>query len=154
MLGCAVDIILTLITGGLWIPIRVVFYFLKKKRQGRQTPAAGKFRNFHNTQAQYVNIGIQNYEELPRLEAPAGYVYIIKDVSHSNDFKIGRTNHPKRRLNSFGVTLPIETIVVAVFMSNNAAELESSFHQRYRASRTQGEWFDLSKKQLNEIRSL
>ncbi len=100
------------------------------------------------------NLPLKNYQNLPRLEAPAGYVYVIQDVSHTKQFKIGRTNHPSRRLNRFDVVLPIETTLVALLKSSDAAALEKRLHLRYGKNHTRGEWYDLTSDQLNAIRSL
>lgn len=95
-----------------------------------------------------------NYERLPRLEPPAGYVYIIQDVDFSNRYKIGRTNHPYRRLNKFEVTLPFETKVVHIFRTNDDKGFEYYLHQRFAKHRARGEWFDLDDAQLLTLRGL
>ena len=100
------------------------------------------------------NLSLKNYQNLPRLEAPAGYVYVIQDVSHSKQYKIGRTNHPSRRLNRFDVVLPIETSLIALLESSDAAALEKRLHLRYGKQHTRGEWFNLTPDQLKAIRSL
>ena len=101
-----------------------------------------------------LNLPLADYEDLPRLEAPAGYVYVIQDVSHSRQFKIGRTNHPARRLNRFDVVLPIDTKIVALLRSHDAVALENRLHRRYRSVQTRGEWFELAPDQIDEIRNL
>ena len=101
-----------------------------------------------------LNLPLTDYQDLPRLEAPAGYVYVIQDVSHSNQYKIGRINHPARRLNKFDVVLPIDTKIIALLRSDDAAGLENRLHRRYRNDQTRGEWFDLTLHQIDEIRSL
>ena len=101
-----------------------------------------------------LSVPIANYERLPRLEAPAGYVYVIQDVDFSARYKIGRTNHPYRRLNKFEVTLPFETRVVHIFRTNDAKRLEYYFHQRFANHRARGEWFDLDDAQLRTLRGM
>ncbi len=101
-----------------------------------------------------LNVSTHNYKTLPKLRAPAGYVYVIRDVSHTGQYKIGRTNHPATRLNQFGVTLPFETKVIAILETNDAPALERELHQYYAARRTRGEWFDLTDRQIQEIRSV
>ena len=44
--------------------------------------------------------------DLPVLPHPAGYVYVIQDVEFSGLYKIGRTNHPARRLPEIRNLLP------------------------------------------------
>lgn len=148
MLGCLVDIILTCVTFGLWIPLRLFVFKGKKTSKKKDTVSRGKKRS------RSLNLSLANYEDLPRLEAPAGYVYVIQDTSHSQQYKIGRTNHPARRLNKFDVVLPINTKIVALLRTNDASSLENRLHRRYGKARTRGEWFELDPKHIKEIRSM
>jgi len=116
--------------------------------------AIGSLFSQNAKQTHLLNLPLMDYEDLPRLEAPAGYVYVIQDVSHSGQYKIGRTNHPARRLNRFDVVLPIDTKIVALLRSHDAATLENRLHRRYRSVQTRGEWFELEPDQIQEIRSL
>ncbi|GEM_PF-3769110 len=102
----------------------------------------------------FHSVPVEGYEDLPRLEAPAGYVYIFKDIEISQRYKIGRTNHPRRRLNNFGVKLPFKTEVIYIFRTNHAVDAERYLHDRYAKSRKRGEWFSLSPAQLAEIKQL
>lgn len=100
------------------------------------------------------NASARHYKDLPKLEKPAGYVYIIQDVDFSNRYKIGRTNHPKRRINKFEVTLPFKTELVHILRADNAVAAEGYLHKRFAKERARGEWFDLNEAQLQEIRRL
>jgi len=93
------------------------------------------------------------WEALPKLDEPAGYVYVIQDVSNTWQYKIGRTNYPKRRINTFGVTLPFETEVVAILQTEDATALERELHQHFANDRQRGEWFDLTEAQVQEMRN-
>ena len=101
-----------------------------------------------------LNVPVDNYKDLPRLNAPAGYVYVIQDMSHSQQYKIGRTNHPASRLNRFGVELPIKTEVIAILRTDDALALERRLHQKFASSQTEGEWFALDAAQIDEIRRM
>ena len=101
-----------------------------------------------------LNVPVDNYKDLPKLNAPAGYVYVIQDMSHSQQYKIGRTNHPASRLNRFGVELPIKTEVIAILRTDDDKELERRLHQKFASSRTEGEWFALDSAQIDEIRRM
>ena len=101
-----------------------------------------------------LNVPVDNYKDLPKLNAPAGYVYVIQDMSHSQQYKIGRTNHPASRLNRFGVALPIKTEVIAILRTDNAPTLERRLHQKFASSQTEGEWFALDAAQIDEIRRM
>ena len=96
----------------------------------------------------------KNYKNLPKLEDPAGYVYLLKDVSHTGQYKIGRTNHPATRLGNFGVKLPIETTPILILKTNNAKTLENKLHKQYSSYRRLGEWFELTDDQVSKIRQI
>ena len=89
--------------------------------------------------------------DLPPLQHPAGYIYVIEDTDFSKYFKIGRTTDPSRRLNDFKVILPFETDVVAIIETEDAPTLEWQLHLRFAEQRRKGEWFSLSASQVREI---
>ena len=89
--------------------------------------------------------------DLPVLPHPAGYVYVIQDVEFSRLYKIGRTNHPARRLPEIRNLLPGASEIVAIVDTQDAPALEGQLHQRYAESRKRGEWFALSGAQVREI---
>jgi len=100
-----------------------------------------------------LNVPIQDYERLSPLKAPAGYVYVIQDVGRTWLYKIGRTTNP--RILNMSIEQSTSTIeVIAILSASHAPELEQKLHQRYAARRTQGEWFDLTDTDIDEIRSI
>jgi len=99
-----------------------------------------------------INVPIHNYEHLPKLEAPEGYVYVIQDVGHTRQCQFGYTNHPAASLYLFNGFL--ETRVVAILKTNNAPALEQELHEHYADQRTRGEWFELTDRQIQEIRRI
>ena len=108
----------------------------------------------HKAKSPRLNVSVHNYKVLPKAKAPAGYVYVIQDVSHTRQYKIGRTNHPATRLNRFGVELPIKTEVIAILRTDDDKELERRLHQKYAGGRARGEWFALDAAQIDEIRRM
>ena len=101
-----------------------------------------------------LNVPVHSYKDLPKLQAPAGYVYVIRDINHSQNFKIGRTNHPETRMNNFGVKLPFKTEVIAILKTDDAKELEQHLHRKFAMQHKRGEWFDLTGSQLRQIRNM
>ncbi len=93
----------------------------------------------------------QEVDQLPKVKAPVGYIYVIKDIDITGYYKIGKTIHPAARLSNFGVKLPIRTEVVLVKKSNNAHKAEMNLHRRFKQVRQRGEWFKLSDSQLDSI---
>lgn len=116
-------------------------------RKASNIAAAGPSRKI-------LNVPIHNYKQLPKLESPAGYVYVIKDVSRTNSYKIGRTNHPETRMNNFGVMLPFETKVIAILKTGDAETLEQRLHHKFAGQHNRGEWYDLSENQILEIQNM
>lgn len=82
------------------------------------------------------------------------YVYLIQDTSITGYFKIGKTNHPSRRMNEFGVKLPMDLVIVHIIPCENMSQLESRLHNRFALKRVRGEWFSLSSEDIDYIKSL
>lgn len=82
------------------------------------------------------------------------YVYILKDLDITGYYKIGMTKNISQRITHFGVTLPFRVGIVRVMPTMNARALESVLHRRYAACRKDGEWFDLSDADLQEVLSM
>ena len=101
-----------------------------------------------------LNVPVHNYKQLPKLDAPAGYVYLIKDVSRTHTFKIGRTNHPGTRMNNFGVKLPFKTNVIAILKTDDAKALEQSIHRKFAMQHKRGEWYELTESQVQQIQKM
>ena len=100
----------------------------------------------------HKKVSRKHINSLPKLRAPAGYVYVIQDVDISRQYKIGKTNNPSRRLLSeFQVQLPFRYEVILVKQANNALAAENYLHGMYREKRGMGEWFVLSETQLSAI---
>jgi hypothetical protein len=83
-----------------------------------------------------------------------GYVYIMKDISHTGQYKIGRSIHPGERLNMFAVKLPIETKVIHVIACEDYIKAESMLHDVFAEYRGRGEWFTLNDSQVLLLKSI
>lgn len=82
----------------------------------------------------------------------AGYVYIVKDISLTQCYKIGHTNNPSRRVYEFAVQLPFQVMVVMLIKVNNPLEFETMLHREFAYKRTNGEWFKLTDAELTYAR--
>jgi hypothetical protein len=104
-----------------------------------------------------VDIGryatIQDLSIYPALAEPAGYVYLIQEVSNGH-FKIGRTRNPQDRLSTFNVKLPFMIDYICLIPASNMRALESRLHSRFASKRVDGEWFSLSPADVAFIQSL
>lgn len=86
--------------------------------------------------------------------ATYGYVYIIQDVSHTKQYKIGRAIHPDERINHFTVKLPIQTKVIHLIPCENYIKAESMLHDVFADVRGYGEWFTLNDSQIKLLKSI
>lgn len=68
-------------------------------------------------------------------------------------YKIGRSYSVSSRVTTLQAGNPYPLVVVYTIPSRNAAKLESSLHKRFKNQRLEGEWFLLSKDDLNIIKS-
>ena len=101
-----------------------------------------------------MNLPIQGYRRLPKLESPAGYVYVIKEMEFSKLYKIGRTNDLATRSSFVDLKTPGKTQVIAILQADNDKALESRLHKKFARVRKEGEWFDLTDDQVREIREM
>ena len=101
------------------------------------------------------NFSSRNYKKLPKLEAPTGYVYVIKDTKYLK-YKIGFTIHPKQRIKDIQRNEAGKLEYVHIVQTDDARATESYLHDRYKKFRIRKdrEWFQLNNPQLQEIRNL
>ena len=101
-----------------------------------------------------LNVPIHDYQLLPKLESPEGYVYLIKEIEYSDLYKIGRTNDPATRSSYVDLKTPGKTEIIAILKSDDDRRLESDLHATYGSNRKQGEWFELTDSQVLDICNL
>jgi len=119
----------------------------------RKAEAKAKTKDKRAMSPPYMfNVPIYNYEYLPKLEAPEGYVYVIQDVGRTWLYKIGRTTNPQI-LNMSIEQSNITIEMIAIIKTNDAPALEKKLQQRYAAQRTRG-WFKSTDADIQEIRSI
>lgn len=99
---------------------------------------------------------IHNYEHLPSLRGPAGYVYVIRD-KNSGNYKIGYTRrNPKCRIEELSVTMsgePRNLEYVHIIKTDDAERTEKYWHDQFDNVRIRPdwEWFRLNRSQLQQI---
>lgn len=107
-------------------------------------------------------IDTYNEENLQRLEHNArlrdwindgnkGYIYLLEGREY---YKIGRSVEPKKRTNTLQIQLPFEVNLKSTVFSYHYKELEKSLHKKFEDKNTNGEWFELSNKDIEFIESL
>ena len=85
----------------------------------------------------------KTYQETP------GYIYVIKS---QHGYKIGKTVNLKTRLNLFEVKLPFPIALSHYAWFENYSKAERDFHLMFSDKRLEGEWFDLTDRDLEEIK--
>lgn len=79
-----------------------------------------------------------------------GYVYFMKSKIN-NWLKIGVSKNPATRQNRIQTKLPFEIDIVKQIASSNPYKLENNLHILYEDKRMNGEWFDLTDEEIEEI---
>ncbi len=88
-----------------------------------------------------------SFRTLPKTTPPAGYLYVMDDVT-SGISKIGITNNPMRRLSELQGLLGKNVTYAGIKRVNNVRAVERALHTQFAgqnvASATGREWFNLS----------
>ena len=79
----------------------------------------------------------------------AGYVYLIDS---DEGVKIGISRCPKKRYKQINIQMPFVCRSIESFPVLNMRETESYLHNKYRKNHKNGEWFNLTYKQQEEIK--
>ncbi len=78
-------------------------------------------------------------------ESGFGYVYLMKSGRH---YKVGRSNAVGRRERELAIQLPEQTKVVHSIKTYDPVGIESYWHGRFGERRKNGEWFQLTAKDV------
>jgi prophage antirepressor-like protein len=76
------------------------------------------------------------------------YVYLLFS---EHGVKIGYSLNPKERISQISVQMPFEITRIENFEVENMSYAEGMLHERYKNKRLNGEWFNLSDKDIDEI---
>jgi hypothetical protein len=88
-------------------------------------------------------------EDLADVGFVDGAVYMLKLGKH---FKIGKTFSVPRRHREIALELPEKPEVIHVITTDDPSGIESYWHARFAAKRTNGEWFALTREDLRAFR--
>ena len=100
------------------------------------------------------NVSFDSLENLPQLEAPAGYVLVVQDIELSRRYRIERTSDPKQRLDQMREFSPVSLEVVLMLQSEDAGAVENYLHELLRHNRRRGNWFALEDMVAQRIRNI
>lgn len=79
-----------------------------------------------------------------------GYVYVVEGGGY---YKIGMTSHVDNRLAQIKPALPFEVTIAHTIKTDDMAGLEARFHKYFAKQRCNGEWFQLSKDDVEWLKS-
>jgi hypothetical protein len=82
----------------------------------------------------------------------SGYIYCLTD-GYEN-YKIGKTKDLELRLKQYRTSMPYGPVMIKILKYKNMDQQEKLLHSKFKDKRISGEWFKLSKKDLNYINSL
>ncbi len=82
----------------------------------------------------------------------AGFVYVLK--SPTGAYKVGRTVNPDDRLRTFNVKLPFPVEYDCLIKTDDMYKLEGKLHYKFAGQRIDGEWFNLTARDLEFLRRL
>lgn len=99
----------------------------------------------------------QRAKKTPQNNKPAkrkGYIYILQAQMHGRPCKIGYSKTPNKRTEWIGLKVPFDTEVLNVFPVDDMVSAESQLHELFSAKRQEGEWFDLTDKDIEYLKLL
>ena len=82
-------------------------------------------------------------------DAEDGDVYLLQSGRH---YKLGRTNAFGRREREIALQLPEKAKTIHVIRTDDPVGIEAYWHQRFAASRRNGEWFELTSDQVRAFK--
>jgi len=80
-----------------------------------------------------------------------GFVYLAM-AEGTKRWKIGRTQKLKERGTALNKQSPFPLIIEHVIQSDDYEAMEALLHEKYKACRVHGEWFELTASQVGEIK--
>ncbi|WP_163518170.1 GIY-YIG nuclease family protein [Gelidibacter japonicus] len=106
--------------------------------------------------------GIDSYQPISKLDykeefnpEESCHLYLMKDLANGY-YKIGISNNPTYREKTLQSEKPTIELIKSKLFSNRkvAVAFESSLHKTYENKRLRGEWFELSERDIKEIKEI
>lgn len=83
--------------------------------------------------------------------ATHGWVYLIKHGSR-NEYRIGKTTNPLRRLGENRIELPEGAVPIHSIKTTDMTGVETYWLNRFKLKRMNGDWFNLNRTDVNEFK--
>lgn len=114
-----------------------------------------QLRSLANTDGRYAKLALMLPAQQKRQAVftnkaiKHGYVYLIKSGEH---YKIGRSDEIERRLKEIKVSLPEQAVLLHAIETDDPSGIEAYWHRRFADKRANGEWFKLSKHEVQAFK--
>lgn len=82
-----------------------------------------------------------------------GFVYLFHNTENDS-YKIGLSKDPEKRLGAIKTSLSSDVEMILSIETGDMVSLESYLHDRFKDRRIRGEWFKLTKEDVDYIKSL
>lgn len=102
-------------------------------------------------QLQQAQADIQRYEERKALAGLGPLVYVLEG---NGLYKIGKSRRADKRLGALQCGQPFKTQLVCAIPNDDIHQLEKQLHARFAHKRVNGEWFDLSPDDIEQLKAM
>jgi hypothetical protein len=131
-----------------------------RRNLGNKSGMINKIIEFCNSHTEYSDIldiclsistsnsNEENYEiESDKIEF--GFVYLIQSGKY---YKVGRSNSADRRTYELKIQLPEKSKLIHQIRTDDPIGIETYWHKRFTDKRKNGEWFELSRQDINAFK--
>lgn len=91
-------------------------------------------------------------DEVRKSNEHVGYVYLIHE-NMNDSYKIGRTKNISTRSKLFSIKLPFDWQFEEIIETDACVYLEKELHNKFSEKRINGEWFTLSKRDVDYFKA-
>lgn len=82
-----------------------------------------------------------------------GLVYLLK-IEDRDEYKIGVTTNLDKRVTQLSTQMPFELEIINTIKSNDIYQLESELHSKFEDKNINGEWFELTNRDISYIKKI